>query len=150
VQQGSARSHRHSPSSWAVSGGRVRVSVGVCSRALVRIRAGARSLADQCDGDEKQYSSFFSWYYFFLNVGAFAGESVSPMLREHVSYLAPYAVFSAVQVRTAHALFCVPASWATVCALVQLVSFGALMIGRTRFVHVDPPPLPESARSVCW
>ncbi len=53
---------------------------------------------DQTEGDPKQYSSFFSWYYLFLNIGAIGGESVCPLLRQHVDYYAPFAAIVGLQV----------------------------------------------------
>ena len=43
-------------------------------------------------------SSFYSWYYLFLNIGAVGGESVCPLLRQHADYYAPFAAISGLQV----------------------------------------------------
>jgi len=43
----------------------------------------ATSLAD--------VSAFYSWYYFFMNVGSLLGEGGCPLLREHVSFFATFA-----------------------------------------------------------
>jgi hypothetical protein len=37
-------------------------------------------------------------YYLFLNIGAVCGESVCPLLREHVGYYAPFVAIVCVQV----------------------------------------------------
>lgn len=51
----------------------------------------ATSLAD--------VSVFFSWYYFFMNVGSLLGEGGCPLMRQHVSFAATYGTIMASMVR---------------------------------------------------
>ena len=63
------------------------------------LRAARFMAADQTGGDTSQHSSFYSWYYLFLNIGAIGGESVCPLMREHVGYFAPFGAIAGLQAR---------------------------------------------------
>ena len=65
---------------------------------LFRAPPPPRPLPDQAAGDTSLNSSFYSWYYLFLNIGAVGGESVCPLLRQHADYYAPFAAISGLQV----------------------------------------------------